>query len=90
MRVDEQDYSLNPGRYVGVVIEEDGKTEEEFTAEILALNAELQKLNGEARELEAVIDAQHKATDSRGMKPEQTLVNVILLYDNNPVGYLWI
>ena len=28
--VKEQDYSLNPGRYVGVVIEEDGKTEEEF------------------------------------------------------------
>jgi type I restriction enzyme M protein len=33
--VKEQDYSLNPGRYVGVVIEEDGKTEEEFIAEIL-------------------------------------------------------
>ena len=30
----EQDYSLNPGRYVGVVIEEDGKTEEEFIEEI--------------------------------------------------------
>ena len=28
--VAEQDYSLNPGRYVGVVIEEDGKTEEDF------------------------------------------------------------
>ena len=28
--VKEQEYSLNPGRYVGVVIEEDGKTEEEF------------------------------------------------------------
>ena len=54
--IKEQDYSLNPGRYVGVVIEEDGKTEEEFTAEILALNTELQKLNDEARELEAVID----------------------------------
>src|SRR4029079_18865368 len=26
----EQEYSLNPGRYVGVVLEEDGKTEEEF------------------------------------------------------------
>jgi type I restriction enzyme M protein len=33
----EQDYSLNPGRYVGVVIEEDGKTEEEFVAELLAM-----------------------------------------------------
>jgi len=54
--VREQDYSLNPGRYVGVVIEEDGKTEEEFTAEILSLNEELQRLNAEARELEAVIE----------------------------------
>ena len=35
--VKEQDYSLNPGRYVGVVIEEDGKTEEEFIEEILKL-----------------------------------------------------
>lgn len=54
--IKEQDYSLNPGRYVGVVIEEDGKTEEEFVAEILSLNEELQKLNSEARELEAIID----------------------------------
>jgi type I restriction enzyme M protein len=54
--IKEQDYSLNPGRYVGVVIEEDGKTEEEFATEILALNAELQRLNEEARELEKVID----------------------------------
>lgn len=28
--IKEQDYSLNPGRYVGVVIEDDGMTEEEF------------------------------------------------------------
>jgi type I restriction enzyme M protein len=54
--VREQDYSLNPGRYVGVVIEEDGKTEEEFTTEILSLNEELQRLNAEARELETVIN----------------------------------
>ena len=33
--VKEQDYSLNPGRYVGVVIEEDGKTEEEFISDLL-------------------------------------------------------
>ncbi len=53
--VQEQDYSLNPGRYVGVVIEEDGKTEEEFIAELLAMNEELSGLNDAARELEAVI-----------------------------------
>jgi type I restriction enzyme M protein len=53
--VREQDYSLNPGRYVGVVIEEDGKTEEEFVADLLAMNDELTQLNGDARGLESVI-----------------------------------
>ncbi len=53
--VKEQDYSLNPGRYVGVVIEEDGKTEEEFVADLLAMNDELTRLNDEARGLEKVI-----------------------------------
>lgn len=54
--IKEQDYSLNPGRYVGVVIEEDGKTEEEFIAELLAMNDELSGLNGAARRLEEVIN----------------------------------
>jgi type I restriction enzyme M protein len=54
--VKEQEYSLNPGRYVGVVIEEDGKTEEEFIEEMLAMNEELSRLNKEARELEKIID----------------------------------
>jgi type I restriction enzyme M protein len=53
--IKEQEYSLNPGRYVGVVIEEDGKTEEEFIEEMLEMNEELEKLNAEARKLEAVI-----------------------------------
>jgi len=53
--IEEQDYSLNPGRYVGVVIEEDGKTEEEFIAEIVGLNNELKQLNKEARQLEKII-----------------------------------
>ncbi len=50
--IKDQDYSLNPGRYVGVVIEDDGMTEEEFKEEMLSLQAELEKLNEEARELE--------------------------------------
>lgn len=53
--VSEQDYSLNPGRYVGVVIEEDGKTPEEFRADLSAMNAELEKLNTEAQALVSVI-----------------------------------
>ena len=53
--VKEQDYSLNPGRYVGVVVEEDGKTEEEFIGEMLAMNSELEKLNAAVRDLEGVI-----------------------------------
>ncbi len=51
----DQDYSLNPGRYVGVVIEDDGMTEEEFKAEMLSLNEELLKLNEESNVLEVKI-----------------------------------
>ncbi|MEI6175806.1 MAG: N-6 DNA methylase [Verrucomicrobiota bacterium] len=55
--VKEQDYSLNPGRYVGVVIEEDGKTEEEFLEEVLGINDELATLNRNASKLEKIIAA---------------------------------
>jgi type I restriction enzyme M protein len=51
----EQDYSLNPGRYVGVIIEEDGMTTEEFNTEMLKLNEELTALNSTAQELERKI-----------------------------------
>lgn len=54
--IEEQDYSLNPGRYVGVVIEEDGMTEEEFENEIKRLNSELNSLNTSAADLEKLID----------------------------------
>jgi type I restriction enzyme M protein len=42
------------------VIEEDGKTEEEFTNGLLAMNDELTRLNAEARALEKVIAANVK------------------------------
>lgn len=51
----EQDWSLNPGRYVGVVIEEDGKTEEEFLADIAEQQTELESLTAEAHALEATL-----------------------------------
>ena len=54
--VKEQDYSLNPGRYVGVVIEEDGKTEEEFIAELIAMNDEFIQLDGLAKNLTKVVN----------------------------------
>ena len=43
-------------RYVGVVIEEDGKTEEEFIDEMISMNDELNRLNQEARDLEDVVN----------------------------------
>ena len=51
----DQDYSLNAGRYVGVVIEDDGMTEQEFKETMLNLNAELSTLNAQAHELELQI-----------------------------------
>ena len=51
----EQDWSLNPGRYVGVVIEEDGKTESEFLDGLLDWSADLSDLDERAAELSALI-----------------------------------
>lgn len=50
--IKDQDYSLNPGRYVGVVMEDDGLTEEEFKQGLITLNTELNKLNENAKKLE--------------------------------------
>lgn len=55
--VKEQDYSLNPGRYVGVVIEEDGKTEEEFIADLVGLSDQINSLNELAQTTHGVIVA---------------------------------
>ncbi len=55
--IQEQDYSLNPGRYVGVVIEEDGMTEEEFAEEVLMLHQRLQGLDAKSQGLQQQINA---------------------------------
>jgi type I restriction enzyme M protein len=51
----EQDFSLNPGRYVGVVIEEDGKTEEEFIEEMILLKDEFSTFSEQAVNLQKII-----------------------------------
>ena len=51
----DQDYSLNAGRYVGVVIEDDGLTEEEFKEEMNSLHAEFTALSSDAKKLEELI-----------------------------------
>ena len=57
----DQDYSLNAGRYVGVVIEDDGMTAEAFKETMLGLNTEYEALNAEAKELETQIGKNLKA-----------------------------
>lgn len=52
----DQDYSLNAGRYVGVVIEDDGMTEQEFAETMKGLNAEFKQLNEEALSLQSEIE----------------------------------
>lgn len=52
----DQDYSLNPGRYVGVVIEDDGMTAEQFKEKLFGLNEEFKQLNEETKELEKQIE----------------------------------
>lgn len=56
----DQDWSLNAGRYVGVVIEDDGMTEDEFKDHMKSLNFEFEKLSNEAKELENAISANLK------------------------------
>lgn len=58
--VRDQDYSLNAGRYVGVVIEDDGMTESEFRDTMKGLHAEFSQLNDEALALQAEIDKNMK------------------------------
>lgn len=53
--IKDQDYSLNAGRYVGVVIEDDGMTADEFKAEMQRLHSEFEVLSAQAQELEEEI-----------------------------------
>lgn len=59
--IKEQDYSLNPGRYVGVVIEEDGKTEEEFIEAMVTFGSQLSEWNESAKDLERIVSANVRA-----------------------------
>ena len=52
----DQDYSLNAGRYVGVVIENDGMTEDEFKEKMLSLNKEFNELSKEIGKIEKEIN----------------------------------
>ena len=51
----DQDYSLNASRYVGVVIESDGMTNDEYKEEMHKLYGDFNILNNEAKELEQII-----------------------------------
>ena len=55
--IGDQDFSLNPGRYVGVVIEDDGLTQGEFKQRMMAYYTALSKLNEDAHSLENKITA---------------------------------
>ena len=59
--IKDQDYSLNAGRYVGVVIEDDGMTADEFKAEMQRLHSEFEALSVQAQELEKEIGANLKS-----------------------------
>jgi type I restriction enzyme M protein len=54
--IEAQDWSLNPGRYVGVAPGEE-VSDEDFRTQLQALNEELEALNAQARELERTIAA---------------------------------
>lgn len=62
----DQDYSLNAGRYVGVVIEDDGMTAEEFASNMKARHAELKALNAEAKTLMVEIETNIKELFGEG------------------------
>jgi type I restriction enzyme M protein len=54
--VEEQDYSLNAGRYVGVEIEDDYLSEKDFNYKIMSLEKKLHFMNEQAQKIEGQID----------------------------------
>ena len=54
--IKDQDFSLNAGRYVGVVIEDDGMTDEEFRTAMQELYSEFSQLSKEALTLQSEIE----------------------------------
>lgn len=64
--IKDQDYSLNAGRYVGVVIEDDGMTESEFAATMKSLHSEFNQLNAEATKLQTEIEKNMKELFGEG------------------------
>lgn len=58
--IEDNDWSLNAGRYVGVVIKDDGMTENEFRQEMLTLNGEFSQLSAEAEDLQKEIEKNMK------------------------------
>ena len=53
--IKDQGWSLNPARFVGVVIEDDGLTEEEFKLQMIEFYGEFEDLSKEANELSKAI-----------------------------------
>lgn len=58
--IEDSDWSLNAGRYVGVVIEDDGMTDEQFKEKILSLQTEFEKLTEESKKYESEISTNLK------------------------------
>ena len=58
--IKDQDFSLNAGRYVGVVIEDDGMTEKEYKTELRKLYREFEKLTNDAGIIEKQLSANLK------------------------------
>lgn len=56
----EQDYSLNAGRYVGVEIEDEFRTFEDYKKRLLEINSKLNSLKRISNEIETVIDSNIK------------------------------